>query len=106
MKKTVLTLVASIVLLSNAAAYFSQDYVKNGKEYSYVKKASESEDVRTGFTWKDSSGKSYDIYITKNNACYVNRISSKTGKPYRQYLSKEIAADIAKSMNRKPKEDK
>jgi len=106
MGKTALMLIASLMLLFPEARASVQDYVRNGNEYSAARKSSESTDVKTTFVWKDSKGNVYDIYITKNNACYVNRVSSKTGKPYRQYLSKEIAADIAKSMNRKQKEDK
>ena len=97
MKKVFLLI--ALCLLSSTA--FSQNYTRNGKEFSSTattRVASEGE--KTGFTWKDSKGNVYDIYITKNNSCYINKVSSKTGKPYRQYLSKEISAEITKELGR------
>ena len=58
-----------------------------------------SENTLTKFTWEDSKGNKYPIYITKNGACYINRKSSKTGKEYKQYLPKEIKEQIQKEVN-------
>ena len=98
MKKIIIVL----VLFLAASPAFAIDYKKDGNEYSSVKTVKEkSSDLMTPYTWRDSSGDVYPIYISKNNACYIIRVSKKTGKEYRDYLPKEVAADIAQRMNRK-----
>ena len=50
-------------------------------------------------TWEDKKGNKYPIYITKSGAIYINRKSAKTGKDYRQYLSKEVREQVQKELN-------
>ena len=57
-------------------------------------------DEKTGFTWKDSKGVVYDIYISSKNSCYILKTSKKTGKQYRQYLPKEVSQQIASELGR------
>lgn len=54
--------------------------------------------IKTKYTWKDTKGNSYQIYITSNGRCFVNKISSKTGKEYKYYLDEETSKTIAKEM--------
>lgn len=78
---------------------FAQQVVRNGKEFSTVKQEkTKSSDIPTGYTWKDSKGNTYDIYISKRGACYIIKTSKKTGKNYRQYLPKEISNQIAEDL--------
>ena len=58
-----------------------------------------SKEQQIGYTWKDKKGNKYPIYITKSGAVYVHRKSAKTGKNYKQYLSKEIKEQIHKELN-------
>lgn len=58
-----------------------------------------SEEQQTKYTWQDKKGNKYPIYITKSGAVYVNKKSAKTGKDYKQYLSKEIKEQIQKELN-------
>lgn len=62
-----------------------------------------SEGQQTRYTWEDKKGNKYPIYITKSGAVYINRKSAKTGKKYKQYLSKEIREQIQKELNFKKK---
>ena len=57
------------------------------------------EGQQTKYTWEDKKGNKYPIYITKNGAVYINRKSAKTGKNYKQYLSKEVKEQIQKELN-------
>ena len=99
MRKIFIT--ACIALFSIAACAQDNVFVKNGNEYSSVRIEKQTiPDVNTGFVWKDSSGVSHEIYITKNNACYYLAISKKTGKEYRRYLPKEVSNDIARRLGR------
>ena len=83
---------------------YSQKIVKNGNVFSIEKTQTKTNDVLTDFQYsivdKNGNTQLYPIYITKNNACYIKRISSKTGKEYKQYLSKEICAEICKALGR------
>lgn len=58
-----------------------------------------SEGQQTKYTWEDKKGNKYPIYITKNGAVYINRKSAKTGKNYKQYLSKEVKEQVQKELN-------
>lgn len=60
-------------------------------------KDSSTFDVKTIYTW-EIKGEKYPIYITSRGACYIKRISSKTGKEYKQYLPKEIQETIKKEL--------
>lgn len=55
--------------------------------------------IQTKYTWKDSKGTKYPIFITKNGRCFVNKISSKTGREYKYYLDEETSKTIAKEMD-------
>ena len=52
----------------------------------------------TPYTWKDSKGVEYPIMMSANGSCFVNKISSKTGKEYKYYLGPEISQEICKEM--------
>lgn len=98
MKKT---LISIVILFLASTVVFSQEYKREGKQFASISQPKEkSENVVTGYTWKESNGSVHDIYITKNNACYIKKVSKKTGKEYRKYLPKEVAAEIAKELGR------
>ena len=63
---------------------------------SITTQTTKSEGQQTKYTWEDKKGNKYPIYITKNGAVYINRKSAKTGKNYKQYLSKEVKEQIQK----------
>lgn len=92
--------IAMVALLMGVTTCYSQDYIRNGNEFSVKKKtrASADEDVKTGYTWKTSNGKVYDIYISKKGACYILVTSQKTGKVYKSYLPKDVAVEIGREM--------
>ena len=66
---------------------------------STTTQTTKSEGQQTKYTWEDKKGNKYPIYITKNGAVYINRKSAKTGKDYKQYLSKEVKEQIQKELN-------
>lgn len=91
-----LALMYAIVVCANA-----QNYTKSsdGKTYKTVKKTTGSSERNTGFTWEDSKGNTYPIYMGKTGSCYIKKISKKTGNEYRQYLGEEISRDICRQLN-------
>lgn len=64
--------------------------------------ATKTEEIKTVYTYKDSKNNEYPIYITAKGACYIKRISQKTGKEYKYYLPKEIQTAIQKELNITP----
>lgn len=66
---------------------------------SITTQTTKSEGQQTKYTWEDKKGNKYPIYITKSGAVYINRKFAKTGKDYKQYLSKEVKEQIQKELN-------
>ena len=100
MKKHIALLVVGLMLTTFS---FAQNYKRDGKQFEQVqpeRKKSESKDVRTVYTWKDSKGNIHPIWLTPKGAAYIIRTSSKTGKEYKYYLPKELAKEITKEMGR------
>lgn len=73
-----------------------QEVVRNGNTFEVIQKS--QSDVQTYLNWKDKDGIVYPIYITSKGACYVKRISKKTGKEYKYYLPKEVQKEIHKEL--------
>lgn len=92
-----LILIAILVIASVSASY-AQNYTKSGKTYKAEKVEKASTERETGFTWEDSKGNTYPIYMGKTGSCYIKKISKNTGKEYKQYLGAEISADICKQL--------
>ena len=91
---TLLLLVLAIGLAANA-----QTYTREGNTFiSSTGERVKAEPVKTKFTWKDSKGKEYPVYISSNGSCFVIKVSAKTGKEYRNYLGPEISQQICKEL--------
>ena len=73
------------------------DIVRNGDTFK-VETTSVNKDTKTKYTWEDKEGNKYPIFITKKGACYVLRVSKKTGKEYKYYLPKDIQETIKKEL--------
>lgn len=95
MKKLILCLFMALVSYTSYA-----QVAREGNTFkSTTSQTTKSEGQQTKYTWQDNKGNTYPIYITKSGAVYVNRKSAKTGKDYKQYLSKEIKEQIQKELN-------
>ena len=106
MKKIILT---AVVLFAAFTAYSqnqTKGYTRDGKTFTQTKgaRAGSSQDVATAYTWKDSKGNEYPLFLhtyTKGEkagrtTCYVVKTSAKTGKEYKYYIpnGEEIAREI------------
>ena len=92
-------IIVLLICLALGIQGYSQEYKRNGKEFSTVKQEkTKSSETKTGYTWKDSDGNVYDIYISSRGSCYIYRTSRKTGKLYKYYLPKEVSAEIAEEL--------
>lgn len=57
----------------------------------------------TNFTWTDSKGNKYPIYMSASGSCYIVKGTKKDGKEDRRYLGKEISQDICKKLGKEYK---
>ena len=60
--------------------------------------------TKTGFTWKDSKGDEYPVYIAHTGSCFVIK-TSKSGEEYRAYLGEEASEQINKELRNRKSND-
>lgn len=96
--KSFITIIITVLLgICNINA---QSFTRNGHTFTQVSvKSNKKVAILTKFTWKDSKGKEYPIFITLNGRCFVNKVSSKTNKEYRYYLKEDLAREICKALH-------
>ena len=91
-----------LVLLFIGMTTNAQDksYTREGNTFiSSTGERSKTEPVKTKFTWKDSKGTEYPIYISSRGSCFVITGKDKNGKDKRRYLGPEISQQICKELN-------
>ena len=101
MKKTFFAIVAAIVVAFASGSHASaQDVKREGKVFTAVsaKDTTSTTARKSGYSYKDTDGKTYDIYVGRTGSCYINRVSRNTGKLYKKYLGAEISAQICKEL--------
>lgn len=97
MKKIITALICVLLsgLLPFNKAEAQQDIARNGNEFVSTKKAkSTKEPIKTIYTYKDSDGKSYPIYLSATGKAFIWKVSKKTGKRYKKYLP-----EVTKKLN-------
>ena len=79
-----------ILLITLSFAGIAQIKVKKDGSGNYIA-LNETKKIKpgtlTGQTFKAADGKIYPIYKSINGKFYIIRVSKKTGKEYKQYLS-------------------
>lgn len=96
-KLTLLAVVLIVALVLFASYASAQTYQRVGNDFK-VEKTIKSDTLRTQFTY--TSGDTYPIIINKaSGRCYINKISSKTGKYYRYYLTEDICKEVCRELN-------
>lgn len=95
MKKILIMLLLAVLSMNICVA---QSYKVEGNTYTSVSSKKKVEGKKTSYQYESRDGQKYDIYILPDGRCYMNRISSTTGKEYRSYLKEEISKDIAKKV--------
>ena len=102
MKKIIL---AAIMLFSLLLGVQAQSVVKSGNTFTQVSNKggkSGGKETKTQYTFKDSKGNVYPVYLSASGKAFIKKVSKKTGKEYKQYLP-----EIGKQINPKAyKEDK
>ena len=94
MKKLLIMLVLLCVGLTSNA----QNYTREGNTFVSTKSV-KAEPVKTKFTWKDSKGNEYPVYISSKGSCFIIKGKDKNGKDKKTYLGPEISQQICKELN-------
>lgn len=89
-------IIAALMLLSlgvnNSSA---QEVQRKGNNFVQVstKKTKGGKETKTQYTYTDSKGKTYPVYLSGTGKAFIKKVSQKTGKEYKQYLP-EIGKQI------------
>ena len=103
MKRIFTTLAIICALFGTVSA---QNYTKVGNTYKAEKTQSNGAKtpLATPYEWEDTKGNKYPILMTESSgSCFIIKVSQKSGKEYRQYLGKEISAEICRAMGKEYK---
>lgn len=85
--------IAAIMLFGLGLGIQAQSVKKEGNTFVQVSNTTGKE-TKTEFTYKDSKGISYPIYLSGTGKAFIKKVSKKTGKEYKQYLP-----DVGKQIN-------
>lgn len=99
MKKFIFAILVMIAALSMPSVASAQSVVRSGNTFTTTKVSKpKAEPTKTKFTWKDSKGVEYPIYVSASGSCFILKTSKKTGKEYRQYLGAEVSQQVCKEL--------
>lgn len=82
--KKIITIIA--LLIATTAAY-SQNVQRDEKGNFITVRSIKQKPVSTTYTYTDSKGIVYPVYMTATGRYFVFRVSRNTGKEYRYYLT-------------------
>ena len=88
-----------LLVLAMGLAANAQSYTRSGNTFiSSTGERVKAEPVKTKFTWKDSKGNEYPVYISSKGSCFVIKGKDKNGKDKKTYLGPEISEQICKEL--------
>lgn len=97
MRKYLFWLLFAVAMFACNLSISAQDYKREGTVFVSTSKArSKGSAKKTRFTWKESDGTEYPIYMGASGSCYILRVSKKSGKEYKKYLGKDVSMEISK----------
>ena len=90
------------MMLSLSLGIQAQSVQRQGNTFTQVSnKRSAGKETKTQYTYKDSKGVEYPIYLSSAGKAFIKKVSKKTGKEYKQYLP-----EIGKQINPEAYKDK
>ena len=99
MKKIIIAAIMLLALGTNNSSAYAQSVVKSGYTFTQVSNKggkSGSKETKTEYTYKDSKGNVYPIYLSSTGKAFIKKVSKKSGKEYKQYMP-----EIGKQINPK-----
>lgn len=109
MKHFIILFIILSFVSSFSAQSTAQSYKIEGKEIIQQESSKYSNDIKTDYTYRDSKGNTYPIYLHKytkgenagKHTCYIMKKSEKTSKEYKYYLPDGM--EIARQVTEKSK---
>ena len=99
MKKII---IAAIMLFGLSMNIQAQSVQKQGNNFTQVSnKKSSGKETKTQYTYTDSKGVVYPVWLSSTGKAFIKKVSKKTSKEYRQYLP-----EIGKQINPEAYKDK
>lgn len=94
MKKFITCIIMMLALgMNNSTA---QTVSQQGNNFTQVSNTKSGKETKTKFTYTDSKGKVYPVYLSSTGKAFIKKVSKKTGKEYKQYLP-----EVGKKINPK-----
>jgi hypothetical protein len=94
--------IAAIMLFSLSMGIQAQSVQRQGNTFTQVtNKKSAAKEAKTQYTYKDSKGVEYPVYLSSTGKAFIKKVSKKTGKEYKQYVP-----EIGKQINPEAYKDK
>ena len=85
--------------------YASKSPTEDSFFHNMANENSQSQEFeKTGFTWRDSKGDEFPVYMAHTGSCFIIR-TSKSGDEYRAYLGEEVSKQIRKELNNRKSND-
>lgn len=79
--------IAVMMLLSLNMGINAQSVQRQGNNFTQVSNPKTSgKETKTEFTYTDSKGNIYPIYLSSTGKVFIKKVSKKTGKEYKMYL--------------------
>ena len=90
------------MMLAFGLASNAQSVQRQGNNFTQVSnKKSTGKETKTQYTYTDSKGVVYPVYLSSTGKAYIKKVSKKTGKEYKQYVP-----EIGKQINPSAYQDK
>ena len=85
MKKMILCI---SMMLAFGGYINAQSVQRQGNNFTQVsnKKVSTTKETKTQYTFTDSKGNVYPVYLSSSGKAFIKKVSKKSGKEYRQYI--------------------
>jgi len=84
------------IMMLGASPVYAQQVQQKGNNFTQVAKTTKSKEVKTAYTFTDSKGKTYPVWLSSTGKAFVKKVSKKSGKEYKLYLP-----EIGKKINPK-----
>ena len=80
-------LVGTFMVLALAGNVNAQNVQRQGNNFTQVSNGGGGgKETKTQYTYTDSKGNKYPVYLSASGKAFIKKVSKKTGKEYRQYL--------------------
>lgn len=85
-----------LMMLTLCIPSFAQNVVRKGNNFETVQRSTKQTETKTQYTYTDSKGVVYPVYLSSTGKAFIKKTSKKSGKEYKQYLP-----EIGKQINPK-----